>query len=359
MTDGAGASQPVGPNPAMIGIFAKVLFNYCEGWVAVREFPEKGGADRAPNTPFFAADSDLAGKLATEADAAAKKGLALYVVAGTVSAPGKAKAGDVVAMQAVLVDLDHGDIATKRQHLVNHLGPPSLEVASGGVTVEGQPKLHLYWKLTEPAQGTDIATACRLRDVIAAKAGGDPSFRSAHQPIRVAGSVYRKGGVERLATILAENPAEYDLADLADAVTAMPPLEGETTSGSDPNNGSVPKSTVTELFGQRVREGGVDGTTRFQALSRIIGYWIRRYREGQVTREKAWEEIVAYNEARIEPPWPLDRLKHDVQQLWRRDVDQNWTACSWWSGSNVSPKRRLRPSWAVGVAERSRTASLG
>ena len=69
MTDGAGANQPVDPNPAMIGIFVKVLFNYCEGWVAVREFPEKGGANRAPNTPFFAADSDLASKLATEADA--------------------------------------------------------------------------------------------------------------------------------------------------------------------------------------------------------------------------------------------------------------------------------------------------
>ncbi len=323
MTDGAGASQPVDPNPAMIGIFVKVLFNYCEGWVAVREFPEKGGANRAPNTPFFAADSDLAGKLAAEADAAAKTGLALYVVAGTVSAPGKAKAGDVVAMQVVLVDLDHGDIATKRQHLVHHLGPPSLEVASGGVTVEGQHKLHLYWKLTEPAQGAGIATVCRLRGVIAAKVGGDLSFRSAHQPIRVAGSVYRKGGAQRLATILADGPAEYDLAELADAVAVMPSLEGETTSGSDPNHGNAPKGTVTKLFGQRVRESGVDGTTRFEALSRIIGYWIRRCREGQVTREKAWDEIVAYNEARIEPPWPLDRLKHDARQLWRRDVERN------------------------------------
>jgi putative DNA primase/helicase len=323
MTDGAGASQPVDPNPAMIGIFVKVLFNYCEGWVAVREFPEKGGANRAPNTPFFAADSDLAGKLAAEADAAANTGLALYVVAGTVSAPGKAKAGDVVAMQVVLVDLDHGDIATKRQHLIHHLGPPSLEVASGGITVERQHKLHLYWKLTEPAQGAGIATVCRLQGVIAAKVGGDLSFRSAHQPIRVAGSVYRKGGAQRLATILADGPAEYDLAELADAVTVMPSLEGETAGGSEPNDGSAPKGPVTELFGQRVRESGVDGTTRFEALSRIIGYWIRRCREGQVTREKAWEEIVAYNEARIEPPWPLDRLKHDARQLWRRDVERN------------------------------------
>ena len=323
MTDGAGANQPVDPNPAMIGTFLKVLFDYCEGWVAVREFPEKGGATQAPNTPFFATDSDLADRLTAEADTAAKKGLALYVVAGTVSAPGKARAEDVLAMQVVLVDLDHGDIAKKREHLVHHLGPPSLEVASGGVTAEGQRKLHLYWKLTEPEQSAGIASVCRLRGVIAAKVGGDLSFRSAHQPIRVAGSVYRKGGVERLATILAENPAEYDLAELTEMVTAMPPLEGDATSDSVPNNGSVPKGTVTELFGQRIRENGVDGTTRFEALSRIIGYWIRRCRDGQVTREKAWEEIVAYNEARIEPPWPLDRLKHEAEQLWRRDVERD------------------------------------
>lgn len=323
ITDGDGTSQPIDLNPAMIGIFAKVLFNYCEGWVAVREFPEKGGANRPPNTPFFAANSDLAAKLAAEANVAATTGAALYVVAGTVSAPGKAKAADVVAMQVVLVDLDHGDIESKRVHLVHHLGQPTLEVASGGITIEGQHKRHLYWKLTEPAQGGDVATVCRLRGEIAAKVGGDPSFRSAHQPIRVAGSVYRKGGVKRLATILAENPAEYDLAELTEAARAMPSLEGEATPASNSNNGSPAKGAVTELFGKRVREEGADGVTRFDALSRIIGYWVRHCRDGHVTREQAWEEIVAYNEARIEPPWPLDRLKHEARQLWRRDAKRN------------------------------------
>ena len=65
-----------------------------------------------------------------------------------------------------------------------------------------------------------------------------------------------------------------------------------------------PSGSVTELFGRKVREGGVDGTTRFDALSRVIGYWIRRCREGHVTPAQAWDEIVAYNAARIDPPWP-------------------------------------------------------
>ena len=131
MTDAEGANHPITPDLGMIATFAKVLFDYSEGWVAVRAFPEKGDASQPARTPFVAADAELPTKLVAEAEAAAKKGLALYVVAGTVSGPGKAKAGDVIAIEAVLVDLDHGDVSAKREHLVKHLGPPSLEVASG------------------------------------------------------------------------------------------------------------------------------------------------------------------------------------------------------------------------------------
>ncbi|MCO5156689.1 MAG: hypothetical protein M9945_08025 [Aquamicrobium sp.] len=73
--------------------------------------------------------------------------MALFVAPGTVSAPGDAKAESIVQTQVVLVDLDNGDIGAKRDHLVQHLGCPTLEVASGGVTAEGQRKLHLYWRL--------------------------------------------------------------------------------------------------------------------------------------------------------------------------------------------------------------------
>lgn len=113
MTDAEGANHPIAPDLGMIATFAKVLFDYSEGWVAVRAFPEKGDASQPARTPFVAADAELPTKLVAEAEAAAKKGLALYVVAGTVSGPGKAKAGDVIAIEAVLVDLDHGDVSAK------------------------------------------------------------------------------------------------------------------------------------------------------------------------------------------------------------------------------------------------------
>lgn len=322
------AEQQAMPDAETIATYAEVVFGWCEGWVAVRALAEKGGPDHAPHTPFLPADADLAAKLTVQARWAAEAGMALYVIPGTVGGPGQASADDVAQMQVVLVDLDHGDIATKRAHLVRHLGAPTLEVASGGVTADGQAKRHLYWRLTEPASGDDLVTLCRLRHAIAVKVGGDPAFRSAHQPIRVAGSVYAKGGVTRPVTILGSSPRDHDLTEFAEAVMAMPPLPGIGSEVSldtaahpfDFNGAGPPRGDVTELFGQRVREGGADGVTRFEALSRIIGYWIRRCREGHATPAQAWQEIRDYNAARIDPPWPEDRLRQEAERLWQRDA---------------------------------------
>ena len=161
------------PDAGMIAAFMDAVFGYCEGYVPIRALAEKGGPDRPPHTPFIAADGELGAKTAMQATWAADAGMALYAVPGTVARPGEARAEDVAQTQVVLVDLDHGDIEAKREHLIRHLGEPSLEVASGGVTAEGQAKLHLYWRLTEPAEGEDIARVCRLRHMIAVKVGGD------------------------------------------------------------------------------------------------------------------------------------------------------------------------------------------
>src|SRR5690349_6193795 len=103
MTATSDPNSQIAPDPVSMETFTKVLFDYCEGWVAVREFAEKGNAGQAPRTPFFPADANLARNIVSEAQRAAASGLALYVVPGTVSAQGKAKADDVIAMQTVLV----------------------------------------------------------------------------------------------------------------------------------------------------------------------------------------------------------------------------------------------------------------
>ena len=78
--------------------------------------------------------------MATFATWASREGAAVYVIPGTVAAPGQAKAAEILRMQTVVVDLDTGDIAAKRAHLERHLGAPTMVVESGGVTPEGQRK---------------------------------------------------------------------------------------------------------------------------------------------------------------------------------------------------------------------------
>ena len=106
---------------------------------------------------------------------------------------------------------------------------------------------------------------------------------------------------------------------------AMPPMEGMVASGADLdfNDAGSGTGSIEDIFVQRVREGGIDGITRFDAISKVIGYWIRRARDGHVTPAGAWDEIVAYNEARVDPPWSLDRLQVEAERLWKRDRENN------------------------------------
>ncbi|WP_027155743.1 hypothetical protein [Mesorhizobium sp. WSM2561] len=148
------------------------------------------------------------------ADEALRNGVGLFVVPGALHAAGKATASDVSATAVVLVDLDEGDIDAKAAHLARHLGSPTLDVLSGGNTEEGAAKRHLYWRLADVARGEQIAGVCRLRSRLATLVGADPAFGSAHQPVRIAGSVHGKHGILSPVTIRDINANRYDLFSL-------------------------------------------------------------------------------------------------------------------------------------------------
>ena len=285
----------VEPDRDQIATFLDVVFSYCEGWIPFRGFVDQGqGIDGRPHNVWLAADAALVEKSLSFAAWAAREGAAAYVVPGAVADQGQAKAADLRQLQTILVDLDDGDVAAKLEHLARHLGEPTLIVESGGRTPEGQGKLHVWWRLSEPAEGEDLALVCRLRGDIAVKVGGDTHFRSAHQPIRVAGSVYHKGGVKRLVTISRHNPrVEVDLRDFAEAVEAMPPLDGV---GSEPGPAGD-KPRIDAVLVTPVREGGEDGWTRFQGASAAIGHYVHMAHEGRISRDGAWEAICQYNAA--------------------------------------------------------------
>ena len=125
----------VEPDAEQLGVFLDVVFGYCEGLIPVRGFVDKGqGRDGKPNNIWIDADGSAFDKLKTFATWAWREGAALYVIPGTVAAQGQARAHEVIQMQAVVVDLDAGDIIAKLGHLVHHLGTPTLVVESGGRT---------------------------------------------------------------------------------------------------------------------------------------------------------------------------------------------------------------------------------
>ena len=309
------------PDPEQIAQFMQVVFGYCDGLIPVRSFIDKGqGIDGRPHNIWLEADQAAPEKMATFATWASREGAAVYVIPGTVAAPGQAKAAEILQMQTVVVDLDTGDIAAKRAHLERHLGSPTMVVESGGVTPEGQRKAHIWWTLTEPAEGNDIARVCRLRGDIAAKVGGDMHFRSAHQPIRVAGSVYYKNSLKTQVRIVELNAdRERDLAEFMEAVTDMPPAPGVSLQ---PEFSHPDKPAMDDVLVTPVREGAQDDWSRFEGASAAIGHFIRMVHEGRMTKDEGWEGICGYNAAMLRPQWPVERLQRESDWLWDRHVEK-------------------------------------
>jgi len=310
------------PEHEQIATFMDVVFGYCEGLIPVRSFIDKGqGIDGRPHNIWLEADAATSDKMTTFANWASREGAAVYVIPGTVAEAGQAKAADVLQMQALVVDLDTGDIAAKRAHLEAHLGSPTMVVQSGGITPEGQQKCHIWWRLTEPAEGSDVARACRLRGDIAAKVGGDMHFRSAHQPIRVAGSVYYKNNLKTLVQILEINPdMERDLDEFTEAVQDMPPAPGISL---EPEFVRADKPQTADVLVTPVREGAQDDWSRFEGASAAIGYFVRMVHEGRMSKDEGWEGICGYNAAMLRPSWPVERLQREAERIWNLHVEKN------------------------------------
>ena len=140
--DGPPSENPFGcdPDSDQIAVFLDTVFSWCEGLIPLRGFVDKGqGRDGKPHNIWIPADDTAPGKLATFAAWANREGAAVYVIPGTVEEQGHARAADVLQMQAIVVDLDAGDIPAKLDHVTRHLGPPTLIIESGGRTPSSAP----------------------------------------------------------------------------------------------------------------------------------------------------------------------------------------------------------------------------
>ena len=317
--------QPTTPEPQidaeMISTFVDIVFGYLDDDVPVRLLAEKGTPDQHPQA-FSLPCSELVQGLLDKAVQAANSSRAVYVVPGTIAKGTSGRAADIRSTGVLLVDFDSGDIVQKRAHLEKQIGQASMVVASGGYTEDGQQKLHLYWRLTEAAKGSDLDRVRMLRERMATLSGGDKSFKSLHQPIRVAGTIHGKYGRKRLVQIVDITSAEYEVSDLEERLVTMQPFGGCAKPPLKCDRGNK-TPTATELTTRTIRAGALDDITRFDALSKVIGHWVRNARLGQCTLEEAWTAIVDYNAASICPPWDESRVRREFEALKRRDAENH------------------------------------
>jgi len=202
---------PLAIDHAMFGAHFRMLFRYVEpSYAAMFRFlgekgtPQEGQLHYNVSMPLDSGDARQA-RAATEIERGSnQKGAGTFIVPAAMDPSilkGNKGSQDRVAQFTTLcLDLDKGNPAEAVKHLTLHFAPFTMLVASGGVTAEGHEKLHVYWALSEPTD--QIAKVARLRETMALRVGGDPSFKRATQVIRVPGTVYGKGGVAKLCRIV-------------------------------------------------------------------------------------------------------------------------------------------------------------
>ena len=310
--------------------YLDVLFGFLdEGFIPLRCFSESTKQQNAPYNIWVDNDEHAAGKVVNFANYCHSNKQACYLIPGLVSAEKQAKSVDIIQMGVLLVDLDDGDIEAKLKHAIQFIGDPTLVVESGGTTTDGKAKLHAYWKLSEPVDQSDLESLLKLRAQLAQKIGGDTHFKSAHQPIRIAGSVHHKHDA-REVSIRQHIENEYHLLDLDESVSGMPNINGIATVDQleflDFNTAADKVANVDTALTTQVREGGQDDITRFESMSIVMGHYIRLAHDGRITPAECWDAITAHNQVNLDPPWQIERVTLEADRLWKKHIEKNGPA---------------------------------
>ena len=250
---------------------------------------------------------------------------------------GDVRLDKVSALTAIILDIDSGDTHAKRAYVEQHLGPATFIVDSGGVTAEGTPKQHLYWRLSEVEE--DIEYVGSLRKQLARKCGGDQSFGRATQVIRIPGSIHGKSGVQRMVTLHSvDENRDYHLSDLAEAIEAMPVMPGCEAVESNViqlplvmANGMMDFSAAAGRDGgalqtaltSTIAEGGDADRNRWTEFSRVAGFEISLVRQGRQKLEQAAEKVHGWVLGHMSPPWPPERIRTEWVALLNLDMKQH------------------------------------
>nr|WP_281723000.1 YfjI family protein [Nitrosomonas nitrosa] len=197
--------------------FGTLLRNAPKGAVVrLCAFPEKDevGATRIRKVKLVGGVENVVSEAVELADWASRQTARYVVCAPAAAFKGEGgKEPDVVAGLAVCVDLDKNP-AKGRKRLERLLGPATLCVKSGGDWGSGkkrQPTLHLYWLLSEPATGSDLALLKKVQRLAVEFADADPTAISYVHSFRCPGTPHRKGKVTMARIVSCRPSVRLDL----------------------------------------------------------------------------------------------------------------------------------------------------
>jgi len=281
------------------------------GWLPVRLVPERtrGGVVQVAWCCMQGGAQQLLEAVARSED----EGRACFVQSSTVRASGVASATDVIAMGYIVVDLDGTRIEEALGRL-HDIGLPSMVVRSGGVNAQGERKRHVYFKV-ERADAHEVGRLTHLRALLAAKVGGDSSFKRNTQLIRVAGSTHYKQGAVPVE-IESESATCYSLVEINASIEALVPLAGIDVARARTRMQYPMQFDDMFMNLKEVRANGESRMTRFDYMTRIIGYYVAGI-PGHYSYERALHLVHVHNTEYLKPPWPDSQVVREFNRIYR------------------------------------------
>lgn len=269
------------------------------------------------------------------------------VVKSSAAELGQVGESQIQAFTALVLDIDNGDIQAKAEYVTNHIGPPSLVVESGGVTADGQPKKHLYWRLNEPTD--ELERVGRYRKLLAAKVGGDQAFGRITQIVRLPGSVHSKADIPRPVRIVSSYDRDYELGDLCDAIDEMRPMEGSaprTLGDSDHMDFSAgagkAATPVLQALTTDIHECGSEEDNRHSRLGQVVGHHLHLARLGVQTVDEAFDGTIGWAQTHMKPPYSDSEIRYQFDRLLKREIEAKGPI------SNIAVPPVLTPNAGVG-----------
>jgi hypothetical protein len=345
----------VTPNRADLATYLEMLFGYMEPGeenfayaIALRGVGEKGtsgegGFIEAQIVPPLQSQTQVDLILGHVQRWSAHKRASFIVpaaVAPSALSDNKATEDRILQFPTMCVDLDQGETEKALAHAVKYMGQASMVVHSGGITAEGHPKMHVYWRFSEPS--SFVSRIAQARKQLALKLGGDAAFGRSTQVIRLPGSVYSKNGLERPCWIASQSSAEYESGENLQVIADMPAVEGiqldtsklpvtsqfYISAGGGLDFGAFKaakgdladdKPDIGKSLVSDIHEGGGPDGNRWGELSRVAGLYIKQARDGLIKMSDARGMSNAWMQLHMKPPYPPQKFETEFNKL--VDVD--------------------------------------